>query len=158
MNLTSPQWDAVCAALSPKWPDEVCLIDLEFSPGRSQNWYRRRWGRGAEAVRGVVRDRSETGPRQVDPVELSEEVGELLDALGQEDLVGIADGVVDSLVVILGTATTYGIDIRPIWDAVHKANMLKANGPMREDGKRLKPEGWTHPDIWELLIEQGVEG
>jgi len=77
MNLTPPQWDAVCAALSPKWPDEVCLIDLEFNPGRSQNWYRRRWGRGASAVSSLVRDRSETGPRQVDPVELSEEVGEL---------------------------------------------------------------------------------
>ena len=77
MNLTPPQWDAVCAALSPKWPDEVCLIDLEFNPGRSQNWYRKRWGRGAEAVRRVVRDRSETGPRQLAPVELIEEPREL---------------------------------------------------------------------------------
>ncbi len=40
-----------------------------------------------------------------------------------------------------------GLDLRPFFSIVHQANMLKTTGPIREDGKRLKPEGWVGPDI-----------
>ncbi len=40
-----------------------------------------------------------------------------------------------------------GLDLRPFFVLVHQANMLKISGPVREDGKRLKPEGWVAPDI-----------
>jgi hypothetical protein len=40
-----------------------------------------------------------------------------------------------------------GLDLRPFFTMVHHANMLKTTGPIREDGKRLKPEGWMAPDI-----------
>jgi predicted HAD superfamily Cof-like phosphohydrolase len=40
---------------------------------------------------------------------------------------------------------------------VQRCNMLKSTGPVRSDGKRLKPEGWEPPRIRELLIEQGAE-
>ncbi len=83
-----------------------------------------------------------------------EVVDELLPAMWKNDLVGIADGIVDSIVVILDVAVAYGIDIRPIWDMVHEANMKKVAGPVREDGKRLKPEGWKHPDIGAELERQ----
>lgn len=88
---------------------------------------------------------------------IDEEVGEVLDAMFQDDLVGVADGIADSIVVLLGTAISYGIDIRPIWNEVHRANMVKAGGPRRADGKVLKPEGWKPPDIKSVLIEQGAE-
>jgi predicted HAD superfamily Cof-like phosphohydrolase len=90
---------------------------------------------------------------------IREEMNETLDAIDESldyvvlqegneyCLAEIADGIADSIVVLLGTAVTYGIDIRPIWDAVHRANMAKKDGPMREDGKRLKPAGWKYPDI-----------
>jgi predicted HAD superfamily Cof-like phosphohydrolase len=78
---------------------------------------------------------------------VKEEMEETLDAIDKANLVEVADGIVDSMVVLLGTAVTCGIDIRPIWDAVHRANMAKKDGPMREDGKRLKPVGWKPPDI-----------
>jgi predicted HAD superfamily Cof-like phosphohydrolase len=81
---------------------------------------------------------------------------ELLKAMKENDLEKIADGAVDSIVVILGMCVSYGIDIRPLWDEVHKTNMAKAGGPIREDGKRLKPEGWQQPKIKELLNEQGA--
>lgn len=32
--------------------------------------------------------------------------------------------------------------------------MDKLHGPIREDGKRLKPEGWRAPDIEGLIKEQ----
>jgi len=40
-----------------------------------------------------------------------------------------------------------GIDLRPFFREVHRTNMLKTTGPVREDGKRLKPEGWQPPRI-----------
>lgn len=58
-----------------------------------------------------------------------------------------ADGIADSVWVLLGTALAYGIDLDPVWDEVARSNVAKARGPVRPDGKRLKPEGWTPPDI-----------
>jgi len=89
---------------------------------------------------------------------ICEEYSELLHELAEDNLVGIADGIADLIVVLLGTAVTYGIDIRPVWDEVVKANSLKASGPTRSDGKKLKPAGWVHPDISKLLKAQAWEG
>ena len=85
---------------------------------------------------------------------IREEVEETIKAIEENDLVEIADGIADSIVVLLGTAIAYGIDIRPIWDEVHKTNMAKVGGEVRPDGKQLKPEGWVAPDIQNLLDEQ----
>jgi len=78
---------------------------------------------------------------------IKEEIKETLDAIRNDDLVELADGIADSIVVLLGTAVTYGIDIRPIWDIVHASNMAKKGGKLRDDGKMMKPEGWQPPDI-----------
>ena len=83
-----------------------------------------------------------------------EEIGETLTAIDEEDLIELADGIADSIVVLLGTAVTYGIDLRPIWDEVHKTNMLKKDGELRKDGKLLKPEGWKPPEIERLIKGQ----
>jgi len=85
---------------------------------------------------------------------IKEEMQETLVALQECDLVKIADGIGDSIVVLLGTAVACGISIQPIWDEIHRTNMLKKDGPVRADGKRLKPENWEHPRIRELLLEQ----
>lgn len=79
---------------------------------------------------------------------------ELLDGIDDNDLEKIADGAADGIVVILGTCISYGIDLRPIWDEVHKTNMAKKGGGKRADGKSLKPAGWQPPRIKELLQEQ----
>lgn len=83
-----------------------------------------------------------------------EEISETLDAIDKGDIVKIADGIADSIVVLLGTAVTYGIDIRPIWDEVHRTNMLKKGGKRRADGKLLKPRGWKSPEIERIIKEQ----
>lgn len=88
---------------------------------------------------------------------IEEEVSETLRAIDNDDLVELADGIVDSIVVLVGTAVTYGIDIRPVWDEIHKTNMAKKDGAIREDGKRLKPDGWIAPDVKSILIEQGMD-
>lgn len=88
---------------------------------------------------------------------IKEEMSEALTAISDGDIVKIADGIGDSIVVLLGTAIAYGIDMHPIWDEIHRTNMLKTNGPVRFDGKRLKPDNWTPPRIAELLAAQVKE-
>ena len=58
-----------------------------------------------------------------------------------------ADAIVDLIYVLTGMALTFGIDLRPVWDEVQRANMAKEGGGIRADGKVLKPEGWKPPDI-----------
>lgn len=65
-----------------------------------------------------------------------------------------ADALADIAYVVEGANLEFGIDSGPVLDEVHRANMAKFGGPVREDGKRLKPAGWTPPDIAGVLAEQ----
>lgn len=69
----------------------------------------------------------------------------------EQSLVGAIDGLCDLLATIYGAAVTFGVDLAPFWDEVHRTNMAKAGGPKREDGKQLKPPGWRPPNIVGLL-------
>lgn len=69
----------------------------------------------------------------------------------EPNIVEAIDGLCDVLVVAYGTAEAIGIDLEPFFDEVHRTNMAKANGPIRADGKLLKPPGWTPPDIAGVL-------
>jgi predicted HAD superfamily Cof-like phosphohydrolase len=85
---------------------------------------------------------------------IREEVDETLEAIAANDMVEAIDGMCDILCVVYGTAAEFGVDLAPYWDEVHKTNMAKQGGPLREDGKRLKPEGWQPPDIAGILESQ----
>ncbi|WP_422932074.1 MazG nucleotide pyrophosphohydrolase domain-containing protein [Singulisphaera sp. PoT] len=85
---------------------------------------------------------------------IGEEVDELHEAMAKGDAVEVADALADLLYVVFGTSVAYGIDIRPVWEAVHRANMAKAGGPRREDGKVLKPDGWEPPAVAAILAGQ----
>jgi predicted HAD superfamily Cof-like phosphohydrolase len=85
-------------------------------------------------------------------------VGKFVEAIyknGRLDLAEVADGIADSIYVELGTAVSAGIDMEPVWEAVQMSNIAKASGPVRPDGKRLKPEGWEAPDVKGILQRQG---
>ncbi len=69
----------------------------------------------------------------------------------------MADGLADLDYVVEGTRLEFGIDGGPIAKEVHRTNMLKLTGPTRADGKRMKPEGWTPPDIVGEIKLQGWE-
>lgn len=109
---------------------------------------------------------------------ITEEFLELLDAVydygpgdfdnaGGRILVGVEDEnirvrldkMVDALAdldyVIEGTRLEFGVHGKPIAKLVHEANMRKAGGPIREDGKILKPDDWKPPDIYSELKRQG---
>ena len=84
---------------------------------------------------------------------IREEAAETIQAIRDGDLVDAIDGLCDLLCVIYGAAAEWGVDLEPFWDEVHRTNMAKQGGPVREDGKRLKPPGWEPPRIAELLAE-----
>lgn len=75
-----------------------------------------------------------------------------------EFMAEVIDGLADLIYVALGAGLSLGLPVSAVWDEVQRANMDKANGPVRQDGKRLKPEGWQPPRIEravrELIAEQ----
>jgi predicted HAD superfamily Cof-like phosphohydrolase len=79
-------------------------------------------------------------------------------AVVEVDMVGLVDGLADLDYVVEGTRLEFGVDGAPIAAEVHRANMAKIGGPVRADGKRLKPEGWKPPNIAEELCRQGWQG
>lgn len=89
---------------------------------------------------------------------LREEFEEFVLAVENSDVVAIADALADIVYVAYGSALTYGIDLDAVLREVHRANMSKL-GPdgrplMRADGKVLKPETYSSPDIQRVLLDQ----
>lgn len=72
----------------------------------------------------------------------------------------IVDGCVDVMVVTTGCLSAFGIDDLNHMNAVMDKNCEKfINGVIKdEDGKFLKPEGWTPPDHGPLLATAGWRG
>lgn len=70
------------------------------------------------------------------------------------DIAKVADAIGDLLYVVYGAAVAWGIQIDPVFGAIHQANMLKLTGPKRADGKQLKPSDWQAPDIKGILDAQ----
>ncbi len=76
-----------------------------------------------------------------------EEHAELVEALEAEDRLAIARELADVVYVAFGTAHGFGIDLHAALAEVHRANMQKAHGPRRADGKALKPPDFVPPDM-----------
>ena len=73
----------------------------------------------------------------------------------KHNLVKMADALADLDYVIEGMRLECGIDGEPIATEVNRSNMAKVGATQREDGKILKPPGWTPPDIAGELRKQG---
>jgi len=88
---------------------------------------------------------------------IQEELQEYTEALIESNIVKVADALGDLLYVVYGAANAHGIDMEPIFNEIHRANMDKEGGVMRKDGKWVKPSGWKPPDIKGLLVKQVKE-
>lgn len=85
---------------------------------------------------------------------LREEVKEYFDGEKAEDIENVAKELADIIYIVCGTAASYGIPLDRVFNEVHRSNMEKlVDGKVirRDDGKILKPEGWTPPDIKSVL-------
>jgi predicted HAD superfamily Cof-like phosphohydrolase len=95
-----------------------------------------------------------SGVRELRKRLIHEELVELGEALDKQDIVGVADALADLLVVVYGTGDACGLDLEPIFAEIHRSNMTKKGGPMRPDGKILKPEGWEPPELEMVIARQ----
>lgn len=60
----------------------------------------------------------------------------------------------DLLYVTYGAILACGVDPDPVFAEVHRANLSKAGGPRRADGKILKPPGWQPADVRRVIEQQ----
>ena len=82
---------------------------------------------------------------------IKEEVAELQAAVDACDPVEQLDALIDILVVTIGAIHSAGFDAEGAWKEVMRSNFAKIgeDGKVRkrEDGKVLKPTGWTPPNL-----------
>ena len=86
---------------------------------------------------------------------IDEELNELREATGKQDLVGIADALTDLLYVVYGAGHAYGINLDDCFAEVHRSNMSKLDDESqpiyREDGKVLKGPNYIPPDLGQII-------
>lgn len=80
---------------------------------------------------------------------IEEEYSEFLDAPNDTEEL---DACMDMIWVILGLCYMKGYNVEGAWNEVARSNLSKINPETgkvikREDGKVLKPEGWTPPSL-----------
>ena len=81
---------------------------------------------------------------------------ELKLAIANNDQVEVLDALIDILVVTIGAIHSMGADGEGAWKEVMKTNFAKIDKDTgkvrkREDGKVLKPQGWTPPELEPFL-------
>ena len=87
---------------------------------------------------------------------IKEEVEEYRVAHRTKDEVEMLDACMDMIWVILGFCIMKGYDVEGAWNEVARSNLAKINPETgkvikREDGKVLKPEGWTPPSLEQFV-------
>ena len=86
---------------------------------------------------------------------ITEEYHELQEAYKEQDVVEVADALADMVWVIMGMASSLGMDFNDIWEEVKRSNMSKfTNNIIIRDGKTgkiLKPSTFSEPDLAPIL-------
>ena len=83
---------------------------------------------------------------------LKEELEEFEEAHVLRDLEGASDGLIDLVVVAIGTAIGMGLPWEKLWNEVQRANMDKQPGATARFGTDLvKPDGWIPPQLGPIL-------
>lgn len=85
---------------------------------------------------------------------IQEELDEMKNA---DDLIEVADAIIDQMYLLFGYAIDLGISdkLEAMFDEVHASNMSKLdrfNKPIyREDGKVMKGENYFRPDLKKII-------
>ncbi len=87
---------------------------------------------------------------------LREEMAEIEEAMSDEKLEDVTDGLLDLIYVALGTLLEMGIPPGAAFEEVHRANMDKQKGNLAKRVGSLgydaiKPEGWVPPSLTPYL-------
>jgi predicted HAD superfamily Cof-like phosphohydrolase len=90
---------------------------------------------------------------------IDEEFKELKEAINNNDQTETLDALIDILVVTIGAIHSAGFDAEGAWKEVMMTNFAKIDRETgkvrkREDGKVLKPTGWTPPELTPFLKKE----
>jgi len=90
---------------------------------------------------------------------IEEEFKELNEAVNNHDQLETLDALIDILVVTIGAVHSMGADGEGAWREVMNTNFAKIDKDTgkvrkREDGKVLKPVGWTPPNLKSFLTKE----
>jgi predicted HAD superfamily Cof-like phosphohydrolase len=92
---------------------------------------------------------------------INEEVDELHEAVGAGDDVETFDAILDIIVVCIGYGLSRGWPMVEGWQEVMRSNLAKIGNDgfvkRRADGKILKPEGWTAPDLNRVMRDYAAQ-
>ena len=105
-----------------------------------------------------VKEKSSLGSDKINKLRLDlieEELGELKEAMKNNDLLEVADALTDILYVTYGAGHAFGIDLDKCFDEVQNSNMSKLdeNGkPIYNDaGKVMKGPKYFKPDLSKFI-------
>jgi predicted HAD superfamily Cof-like phosphohydrolase len=90
--------------------------------------------------------------------EMNETLGALRELMNANPLnpirddyyIDLADGIADSIVVLMGTILAFGIPIEEVFKEVHRSNMSKST-ETNEYGKTIKGPNYSPPDIKSII-------
>ena len=85
---------------------------------------------------------------------IQEEFDELKESMATGNLASVAKEMADLLYVVYGTAVSYGIDMKPVFQEVHRSNLSKVGGYKRDDGKWMKPPTYSLAKLEPILEAQ----
>jgi predicted HAD superfamily Cof-like phosphohydrolase len=92
---------------------------------------------------------------------IDEEYQEFVQACESEDQLEQLDALIDQLVVIVGAIHSMGADAEGAWREVMRSNFSKIDKETgkvrkREDGKVLKPVGFTPPNLVPFISKNDI--
>jgi len=93
---------------------------------------------------------------------IAEELEEFTDAVYANDAVGTLDACMDMIWVILGYCYSRGFKIDDAWNEVARSNLAKIDSKTgkvlkREDGKILKPDNWSPPNLNDCVLQKTLD-
>ena len=101
-----------------------------------------------------VKEKSSLGSDKINKLRLDlieEELGELKEAMKNNDLLEVADALTDILYVTYGAGHAFGINLDKCFEEVQNSNMSKldndGNPIYNENGKVMKGPNYFRPDL-----------
>lgn len=92
---------------------------------------------------------------------LKEELDETIEAVKNDDLIEVIDGLIDLMYIASGTLDMCGIKSQLHWNEVQRANISKKRGVNKKRGHNvdvIKPDGWIEPNHQKILnMDNNVE-
>ena len=105
-----------------------------------------------------VKEKSSLGSNKINKLRLDlieEELGELKEAMKNNDLLEVADALTDILYVTYGAGHAFGINLDKCFEEVQNSNMSKldaAGKPIYNDvGKVMKGSNYFKPDLSKFI-------